>query len=251
MPTIDKKNFKTKKAAYEYTRKKIYDMGCRTIKQESDPENFAFLASLVSFKLGSNCTGFEIFKLPQTKDALHLRAEVDGAYKLVSWCDCAKQTNTKHNKLAQAMRNAVKSDIYAFKISQTTCAMCCDAITEEKEGDVDHIEPFTIIKGDFMKDREEPTEFSKNEFSSFIFRPENKEFEEEWTKYHNKRAKYQMLCKKCHKKKTKRDRHLMAVNKYRGKPDIMQKQEKMKIEKQVEKAKKKLENLEKKLKIIS
>lgn len=252
MPKINEKNFKTKKAAYEYTKKKLYEMGCRTIT-EKDPENFNFLCSLVSFKMITHCLEFELFKLPQTKDALHLRVKTHHSpYKTISWCDCARQTDTNHNKLAQAMRNAVKDNIYAFKATQTNCAMCKK---EEKEGDIDHIEPFAIIKKDFTElysqnGKTPPEEFSMNEFSAFIFKPENKEFEEEWTKYHNERAKYQLLCKKCHKEKTKKDRHLLAVHRYRAKPDIMKKQKKMKIKKQVERTKKKLENLEKTLQTI-
>ncbi len=251
MPTINGKNFKTKKAAYEYTRKKMYDMGCCTITAKSDPENFAFLASLVSFKMITHCVEFQIFKLPQTKDSLHLKVKTNNSpFKTISWRDCSRQTDTTHDKLAEAMRNAVKPHMYAFKATKTMCNICSDDIT--KVGDIDHIEPFATIKSDFMKNtsQEKPTEFGENEFSSFIFSPENKEFEEQWTKYHNERAKYQMLCKKCHKEKTKKDRHLMAVKRYREKPDIMRREKKIKVKKQIERTKKKLEKLEKELKMI-
>lgn len=222
MPEINGQIFKTKKEAYAFVKAKIYKLGECVITIE-DAEEFQFFTSLVTFKLNekvSTITTFNLFKTPQTKDTIHLKVIYNnGESKIVSWCDCSRQSHSKDNYLNEAMRCAITEHMHDYKKKSPTlkCAFCKSTSNPQ----VDHIIPFFKIKTDFLMGfKDVPDSFDKNEFAARIFKVDDLEFELEWVKYHNSKATYQILCRTCNIKKGKKEDHNKAALKYASKEDI-------------------------------
>jgi hypothetical protein len=242
--TIGELEFSTKQKAYEHVRAVIYDKGeCKIDETDTDYE---FFTDLVKFK-GDQYESFELFKTPATGNTLHLRGvRGDGTSKNISWCDCARRRDTRDNlnsMLDQAMRHAVDQQIldYRYANPDRVCREC------EQEGgvQVDHITAFADIKRDFLANETECIEsFDQNGFGQWVFKTDNQDFAHRWVTYHKSRATYQFLCQPCHVAKSKienRRRHALA---YASKQVVKNKRKAKSLQKQIEKYKAKIVELE-------
>ena len=193
--------FKTKKSAYEYMKRKIYELGECVINTQH-PE-FQFFKSVTKRKLESlddvqnkEVKEFILFKTVLSRTTLHLKIKMlDDTERVISWKDCSTQCNTimtTGQKLNSAMRIAIYKHAQAYKQTDAIkkCVQCstvgnllCDNLQ------IDHIFPFHRIKIDFLKTcvNKPPEEFDKDT-GRCIFKSEDEEFENEWREYHNKKA---------------------------------------------------------------
>ena len=124
MPCINGHVFKTKKQSYDHVKAKIYKLGECDVANDS-PENFQFFKSLVSFKI-----------------------------PIISWCDCAKNSHTKHDNLNEAMRHYIFNSMKQYKLKQyeehkekLKCVNCESTSFLQ----TDHVKSFYSIKNDFLK----------------------------------------------------------------------------------------------------
>ena len=125
----------------------------------------------------------------------------NGSETPFSWNACV--TGRRHGgpQLLNAMRSAISEDIVEFKFSQPQACMSCGS---SGELDVDHVVSFAELAEKFLSEKtNHPTEFSKNYQSRDIFCKNDIEFESEWVEFHLKNSTLQLLCKLCHKLKTK------------------------------------------------
>jgi len=207
MVTIDGKNFKTKKAAYEFVKEKIYTIGeCEIRKHTPNAHEFEFFTQLVKFKLHDetvNIKTFILFKTIRTGSTIHLKVLFkDGTEKLISWRDCSRRTHTKKNSIDEAMRNAIAPHAHQYRLDNYISLKCvlCESIENPQ---VDHINSFYNIKNAFFENNKitHPTRFDTNMFGSSVFKPDDIEFESLWVKHHNSTAKYQILCRNCNIRK--------------------------------------------------
>ena len=105
-------------------------------------------------------------------------------------------TNVKTN-LARVARNLIDIQIASYieerSLAKTyTCCDCCNS--KAKKVEVDHIIPFKNLLQTFCEEN--------NIKSVTDLYPDY--FSEKWKSYHKEHAKFQMLCKRCHKGKTQK-----------------------------------------------
>lgn len=206
--------FKSKQLAYNYVKKKIYDIGeCDIFPDDTD--NFNFLKNLVSFKCKDidNITRFKIFKTNISKNTLHLKLYIDTDELIISWSDCARQHNKKKDPLSDIMRFVIIQDCIKFKHDN---ANVCNICKSKEDIHTDHVIPFYKLKTDFIKNTKHkiPDDFDNIKLWLYTFKIEDKAFMNDWIDYHKKNAKFQLLCGKCNLQKGKRESHMIAVSKY-------------------------------------
>jgi len=138
----------------------------------------------------------------------------DGTYEDISYKKCSTgiKTNDRAN-LIQAMRWAIDDQISSFKASTVdilaVCYMCgCDLKSENVDIHVDHVTTFKELSEGFLSDYKGviPTEFDDHAKSNAaIFRKEDSEFEQAWTKYHKDNADLELACSKCNLKRNAKE----------------------------------------------
>lgn len=207
--------FKTKKECENYTRDLIKKIGCCKIKK--DHEQFIFFNDLIKNhpeydeKKGVGIKYFRIINNPLNRKTFHtIIKRKDNTKTNFSWVYCCqfKKRSPTFN-LFRSMREAIKDDTIGFKRKQNilVCNYCKEKDFIYEYYHVDHHEPsFKKLRDDFLKSTKQkiPTSFDTCEKSKLsIFKDEDKEFKNEWMKFHRKKCNFQILCQDCNLKKSK------------------------------------------------
>ena len=213
--TFDNRIFNSKKAVDDYIRAVKNDY-LKTEKKtviNSSHKLFPFFEELVSVhndkdsKIGCGVEFFYFVKDIYGNDQLKIcrtdKSTID--------CSCIYSKITQRNErsnynhdLNSAMRDAIRDQIFDFFKKQDTMKCCmCNSIDR---CEIDHIIPFHHIKSEFLKtidSNEIPTQFEDDieNTCSKIFKEIDSDFKEKWASFHQKMAKYQVLCKVCNRKK--------------------------------------------------
>lgn len=125
----------------------------------------------------------------------------DGSEEAFSWNSCVTGKDHGGSKILAAMRSSIASQVLEFKFSEKKVCNICGS-TGKLE--VDHLDSFSHLAEYFLYSRKDiPTEFIKGEDSRLWFKDSDSAFEKDWVEFHIKNATLQLLCKTCHKRKTK------------------------------------------------
>lgn len=157
-------------------------------------------------KIGSGIKSLQVVQNPWNRVAQGfdiLRA--DGSRTDISFIKCIStiQTSTEGN-LKAAMRRAISNQVIEFKRDQgpSRCGICSIFM---EHSHVDHMFHFDFLVANFLKiSPSPPTEFDDCPVgNSATFRPQDLEFEIEWSKYHRIHATLRLLCPKCNRSREK------------------------------------------------
>ncbi|KOP23412.1 hypothetical protein AMR41_26320 [Hapalosiphon sp. MRB220] len=117
----------------------------------------------------------------------------------------AKSSNLK-NEIINAYRHCVVNDINRFKNNQD---LICYRCKSKENIVVDHITPIVKLINDFEQENNikkfPALKRHKESLYTFKFSTDNDEdriFVERWITYHQKKAKFQLLCNKCNLRKS-------------------------------------------------
>lgn len=193
---IGKYRFNNKQNSYKFTRtimNQLLNHGSQFYYPKSpSPEIYDFLCGLASKKPYR----FEITKYIGNPLLRLWKNESDLPVSL-SWAKRSKfdfRKVAEKSKLASAMRILIQDQIDDFR-SQTHKISCemCDSFEKPQ---VDHIYPFDSLKSEFIKNNPFFGELHKNEYGRVII-PGRHYWKENWSNYHLKHARYQILCRSC------------------------------------------------------
>lgn len=117
------------------------------------------------------------------------------------------------NTLSKVMRFSIHPQIIKFKenISNLKCEIC----QSTNNINVDHYNPqFIDLQKSFLEINKLPIPkyFDENTLGIKKFKDEDKDFENEWCKYHFKNAKLRILCKKCNTSQKKSQTKFKHIN---------------------------------------
>lgn len=211
--TIGSLSFKTKKDCHNYTKNIISGIGCKKVCK--DDEHYTFLLSLLYNhdeyveKIGAGIDYFFIVPNAMNKTALQVMIKrIDNTEIDFSWVYCCqfKQRDDDYN-LTLAMRDAISSYTIDYKKNNKLICNICGSDNEPyKNYETDHIEPFSIIKQNFLLNYKKdiiPKLFDDNKYNNTaMFRICDLSFKNDWINFHNSIAKYQILCKACNLNKS-------------------------------------------------
>lgn len=200
MYELNGQQFKTKESLKKYIQQIIKLLDICNIDSNHDYYNM-FNELILQHeskeeKIGCGISYFAIRKNPQNNAERSLYVcRIDGTETVWSYKTCI---GINKNYLNEAMRSAIKEQIYQYKKTQEM--KCCICYTTEAEFHVDHKTiPFCSIKDNFLKlSNEVPKTFEKDKkYLNMIFKEEDIDFKEKWLEYHRQQADYQILCKSC------------------------------------------------------
>lgn len=204
--------FSTKKAAQDYTRQTITELGCCIIHKYHDKFNF-FVNLLNNHpnrdeKVGC---GIEYFYIEKNKIKFNAYQTMirrsDNSIIDFSWRSCCEfKERSDDRNLSNAMRQAIYDDIREFKdASDLICNQCKTDKCDAWDFHVDHDEPpFRKLKEDFLQLNQlnVPTIFTSNSYLCMTtFCEEDSMFSNAWVQYHRANCKLQILCKTCNLRK--------------------------------------------------
>jgi hypothetical protein len=146
----------------------------------------------------------------------------DNGIDSISWVQCIKHGlglklgDTSRADITNAFRQAIISDIQKYQRLNTfgdkgRCASCLEVYSLKSSSDtsnhiqVDHIEPFSDILSDFLKQQGISMESVQIDKTYNICTLLNTRLHDDWVDYHNNRARYQLLCKTCNLKKSNKN----------------------------------------------
>ena len=199
-------NLKSVEKRRSYCREFFSNLGTGVFLPNED--NAGLFNKLLSYhpqkeeKIGC---GIKYFRLSENKlqpNSFHIDIiRKDGSSVSFSWRECCKLEKfscCSKDKLTEAFRCSISPHIllYLNKNKEKICATCSS--TENIQ--VDHIIPFSHILAGFISSKNSldfPSEFDKNEFHQNIFKSKHISIQNDFIKYHNSRAIYQYLCRKC------------------------------------------------------
>lgn len=206
--------FNTKKELRFFTKQMVQKLFNKEL-----PSNHNFFFALIKrhpeyeTKFDFPVTHFIAESNPMTGDTSspHLLACNDRNEKVaLSWNSCVTGKPFGGDKMLMAMRSAISDSIIKFyRNSKHECILC----KSTSELEVDHVIEFSIIAEQF-KERYNPlfvpSKFCKDAYSRDSFLPSDEEYKTNWINYHNKNCELQLLCKTCHKEKTKKQLSINA-----------------------------------------
>jgi len=118
----------------------------------------------------------------------------DGTTEDISYRSCINERNINKN-LYDAMRDCIDPQIQSFRKNNI---MKCELCDKTKDIHIDHVILFKELTDNFLKNKKHiPTDFDDNNYNGAMFRDINKDFANEWFKYHLENAQLRPLCKCC------------------------------------------------------
>jgi hypothetical protein len=125
----------------------------------------------------------------------------DGTTEDISYRCCINERNINKN-LYDAMRDCIDPQIKLFRNNNI---MRCEFCDKTEEIHIDHIIMFKDLTNNFLKNKKNiPTDFDDNNYNGAMFRDIDKDFADEWFKYHLENAQLRPLCKCCNLTRTKK-----------------------------------------------
>ena len=126
-----------------------------------------------------------------------------------SYLSCfGKGTQTDDERLHSAMRYEVKYQSEEYRKNNQHIQECFDCSCPKEAGlDVDHVVPYKTIVNSFftIHNREEFKKSMNKEIQGLYWRL-REDHRKTWQEYHKQHAKFQLLCKECHRLKTASER---------------------------------------------
>lgn len=201
--SIGELNFKSKKAAIDYTRAKLTELIGDKIQDQflielvkNHPSNFKNINDIDYFTIRYDKYGY-----------IQTECMLKSGYNYVfSWRICCelKEKTPKENIVA-CMRTSIRPDILKYRRENSMICVLCDTV--EGLFHIDHNEPsFKILSDDFLEQNKNilPTDFTcRNTEYYSIFHNNDNRFRDEWIEFHNSKAKLQVLCQSCNLRKPK------------------------------------------------
>lgn len=199
------RDFESKKSALEHISKVLRANGSRIYKPPG--QGFDFLYQLLQRhpereeKLSHGLAYFEVVMKNQARTNYTVYIVNWSGQKLdFSWRVCV--TGNKKDRLAAAMRLAIKDQIDFFRDKQSHIKNCelCKVELKESETHIDHITKFRNLRKQFLESypKQPPTEFDDCPHTHDAkFKPQDQEFENAWYLFHELYAELRVLCKKC------------------------------------------------------
>ena len=160
---------------------------------------------------GQNIKNFVLIKDDYGDRCLGFKLEDDSIESITakSYLICfGKGTQTDDEKLHSAMRHEVKYQSHEYRDRHQHIQECFDCPCPKEAGlEVDHVIPYKTIVDSFftIHDREEFKKSMNKEVQGLYWRL-REDHRKIWREYHKQHAKFQLLCKECHKSKTKEER---------------------------------------------
>jgi len=211
---IGQLEFKTKKAVVEHVMKIITKNVLGHIGVNH--EDYKFFHDLIKnhseyeIKNGVGINEFVIqpnYIYPQHFEMRLVRT--DNTTDTFSWRHCCEfKPRTHIENLTKAMRESISDTIQSFRKTQNTrlCNLCSYVSSDYTDFAVDHDKiPFQVLRDDFLKITKIiiPTVLgSKQLTNETIFNDNETEFKNDWKKYHDEKATFQILCRWCNSKKS-------------------------------------------------
>lgn len=206
--------FKTKSSALLYVKAKLNDI--RTGEYTKETEEYDFIMSILKNhshcddKIGCGISHFIVVNLSKGKHISFIREDdTHDDFSYNHCCEFRPKGWKESNRLAltSALRLSIYPQIKKFWIENRSvqqCLKCNIKFSPENKEEIDHIYPFSCIVDDFLKinTHKIPTDFINAYNGKYLFKDEDKEFEIDFISYHEKKAKYQILCQKCNLKKS-------------------------------------------------
>lgn len=200
--TIGNIQFKSKDACRIHVRQMLMNLG--NCEVSNGHEHFEFLQDLIKqhpkyeTKKGPGIEAFIVKQNILNGKANHIDIKrTDGSIIDISWVQCCLQVNS--SDLTQAMRSSVSEHVLNFKSSRPQVCEVCKQSSDQLDVH-HHYVSFDTIKREFLSKTklDLPTEFDDDKY----YRATLKEgqFKTDFIEYHLLRAKYRLLCKKCHMK---------------------------------------------------
>jgi hypothetical protein len=152
-----------------------------------------------------NIEAIKITRTPKKKSLLvQIRFRDTKHFTSISWTNLyKKQEKTEQRKIVSAFRHQIKPQILNYRNSfgcKNKCFLCENESRNELE--VDHVPPNTFknIFDSFINeiDMGDIKVWWSSKHSRYLI--SDKKLAEEWEIYHEKMAKYRMLCGNCNKK---------------------------------------------------
>ena len=202
--------FSTKKAAEDYVRKLLVEIGfCSSVKARGHdyfdvllavasrhPNHTEKLIDVVDFSVQRNVMNPKAYELYVLNS--------NGKRTDISWriCVSGKPKSTKTD-LYSAMRYSVEDHIAAYRHDCITlhCALCASSIADCMYH-VDHVVHFEKLVIDFLNAQPKasvPSEFMecKDGTNRYVFKAEDQAFSDAFYMYHKEHAMLRKVCPKC------------------------------------------------------
>ena len=160
---------------------------------------------------GQDIKNFVLIKDDYDNYCLGFKLEDDSVESVTakSYLSCfGKGTQTDDERLHSAMRYEVKYQSEEYKKNNEHIQECFDCPCPREAGlDVDHVIPYKTIVNSFFTiyDREEFKKSMNKEIQGLYWRL-REDHRKIWQEYHKQHAKFQLLCKECHRLKTAGER---------------------------------------------
>ena len=200
--------YKTKKAAY-ICIKEIVKSSPVNIEIYENSAHFEQIHNILKlhkqyeFKRGCGIKCFQVKEIMNVYNNPELQTHLkrtDDSTDVFTYSHILDETDT----LGNLMRNMICSETKAFKQNSKKthnnilgCAMCKNDTLPYEKYHTDHIKPFDHIKKEFLSRNAAPMKFARNDESVPILMECDKQFGEDWIKYHTEQAHYQILCVSC------------------------------------------------------
>lgn len=194
--------FKTKKAVTEYLYK-LYEEKEKGFRVYPGDEYFNFFFDLLrrhpEFEFKTRF-GIEYFNFGS--NPLHNFTELQvvgsgGRYEPFSPKEAISGSVKKENRLNEAMRIAIESQIDYF-INTNPKPKCCPLCKVTKDYyHVDHIIKFRDLVADFIKDYAPPTEFQRTKEFRWEFKDSDIDYNAKWQDYHMENSALRWICAEC------------------------------------------------------
>jgi hypothetical protein len=211
---INNISFKSKKELEVYTRNllELATSGCPNSKIELEDDKLKFMIEL--FKRHPdylNKTGCGISKIIVKKDIRNTKGSavyikrIDNTIVDISWRICVSgNPKTTLSIQHEILRNSIVNQIVKFKNNNTSICVCCNLSYPKSETEVDHFGlQFSDLVDMFKKNHVLPVSFNDLSCGGHSFRKDDYILENKWKEFHLEHAKLQILCKNCHKAKSK------------------------------------------------
>ena len=160
---------------------------------------------------GQNIKNFVLIKDDYNDYCLGFRLEDNSIESVTakSYLSCfGKGTQTDDERLHSAMRYEVKYQSEEYRKNNQHIQECFDCSCPKEAGlDVDHVVPYKTIVNSFFTiyDKEEFKKSMNKEIQGLYWRL-REDHRKIWREYHKQPAKFQLLCKECHRFKTASER---------------------------------------------
>lgn len=206
--TLGNHTFSTQKAALEYVRSLLHQIGyCNSVK-ESAPTLYTDLWDVLERHPSSTTKLHDVVDLRVSANALNTKAyevyvvKPNGVLTDISWHHCVTGLEkTETQELLSALRYSIADQIHSFQMSSNMhqCTLCNKPTNGNSH--IDHVNHFAQLVHNFQKLATHPTPVSFDDAldgtNRRCFRVVDAAYERAWLSYHGQHAQLRVVCQKC------------------------------------------------------